>query len=95
MSAGIHLESGLTKNTWSDADFDTMGWHDVAIHGLCVQPGASDGSLPRLLLDIDYVVRRVHPVAPRKHFNFWIAPPRSCSRMSGTSRATSASRRWP
>ncbi|MER7755255.1 hypothetical protein [Kitasatospora sp. NPDC097643] len=74
MITGTHPESGLTKSTWSDADFDEMGWHEVTIHGLCVQPGASDDSLPRLLLDIDYIVRWVHPVAPETHFSLWIAP---------------------
>ncbi|MGW1069562.1 hypothetical protein ACWD4F_34260 [Streptomyces aureus] len=52
MSAGTHPESGLTKSTWDDADFNAMGWHDVTVHGLCVQPGGSEDSLPRLLLDI-------------------------------------------
>jgi hypothetical protein len=74
MSTGSHPESGLTKSIWSDADFDVMGWHDVTIHGLCVQPGASDNLLPRLLLDIDYIVRWVHPLPPEKHFSFWTAP---------------------
>ncbi|MGW0170853.1 hypothetical protein ACWDWT_37625 [Streptomyces sp. NPDC003343] len=75
MGTGTHPESGLTKSAWSDADFDEMGWHDATIHGLCVQPGAPDGSLPpRLLLDIDYIVRWVHPVAPQTHFSFWTAP---------------------
>ncbi|MFJ4851143.1 hypothetical protein [Streptomyces sp. NPDC088733] len=72
---GTHPESGLTKSIWTDADFDAMGWHDVTIHGICVQPGASDDSpLPRLLLDIDYIVRWVHPVPPETHFSLWIAP---------------------
>ena len=75
MGTGTHPESGLSKSVWSDADFDEMGWHDATIHGLCVQPGAPDGSLPpRLLLDIDYIVRWVHPVAPQTHFSFWTAP---------------------
>jgi hypothetical protein len=75
MSAVIHPESGLTKSAWSDADFDAMGWHDVTVHGLAVQPGTSrERPQPRLLLDLDYVVRWVQPVAPEQHFTFWIAP---------------------
>ncbi|WP_225447228.1 MarR family transcriptional regulator [Streptacidiphilus sp. PB12-B1b] len=66
--------SPTESSTWSDADFEAMGWHDVTIHGLCVQPGSADNSLPRLLLDIDYIVRWVHPVAPETRFSFWIAP---------------------
>ncbi|MEV7027997.1 hypothetical protein, partial [Kitasatospora sp. NPDC093558] len=75
MNAGTHPESGLTKSTWSDADFEAMGWHDVTVHGICVQPSASpDNPLPRLLLDLDYIVRWVHPVEPAQNFTFWIAP---------------------
>lgn len=67
-----HLESGLSKSVWTDVDFSEMGWHDATIHGLCVQP--TDGVLPRLLLDIDYIVRWVHPVPPATYFSFWMAP---------------------
>ncbi|GAA4832106.1 hypothetical protein [Kitasatospora terrestris] len=75
MIAGTtHAESGLSKTVWSDADFDEMEWHQVTIHGLCVQPGAADGALPRLMLDIDYIIRWVYPVEPEKHFTFWISP---------------------
>jgi hypothetical protein len=95
MSTGSHPESGLTKSIWSDADFDVMGWHDVTIHGLCVQPGASDNLLPRLLLDIDYIVRWVHPLPPESTSASGQPPRRSCSRMSGMSKATSTSRAWP
>jgi hypothetical protein len=72
MDGGGHAESGLIKSVWSDADFDEMGWHDATIHGLCVERTA-DG-LPRLLFDLDYIVRWVHPVAPEVYFSFWVAP---------------------
>lgn len=69
---GGHLESGLSKSVWTDADFSEMGWHDATIHGLCVQ--STDGVLPRLLLDLDYIVQWVHPVPPATYFSFWLAP---------------------
>ena len=65
-------ESGLSKSVWSDADFEQMGWHDATIHGLYVQQ--TDAVLPRLLLDLDYIVRWVHPLSPEKYFNFWVSP---------------------
>ncbi|MEU3464532.1 hypothetical protein ABZ721_31855 [Streptomyces sp. NPDC006733] len=72
MGHGSHQQSGLSKSVWRDADFDLMGWHDATIHGLSVQP-ASD-ILPSLLLDLDYIVRWVHPVPPATRFAFWVSP---------------------
>lgn len=72
MGNGSHQESGLSKSVWSDADFDEMGWHDATVHGLSIQP--TNDILPRLLLDLDYIVRWVHPVPPATHFSFWVSP---------------------
>ncbi|MED7951119.1 hypothetical protein PUR61_08240 [Streptomyces sp. BE20] len=72
MSSGSHRESGLSKSVWSDTDFEEMGWHDATIHGLHVQQ--TDDVLPRLLFDLDYIVRWVHPVRPAKSFSFWVSP---------------------
>lgn len=72
MSRGRHDQSGLTKNFWTDADFAEMGWHDATVHGLYVQE--SDDILPNLCLDLDYIVRWVHPVTPETHFGFWLSP---------------------
>ncbi|WP_405634295.1 hypothetical protein OHB53_09085 [Streptomyces sp. NBC_00056] len=72
MGNGSHEDSGLSKSTWSDTDFEDMGWHDATIHGLSVQP--TKDILPRLLLDLDYIVRWVHPVPPATHFSFWVSP---------------------
>ncbi|MFD7880544.1 hypothetical protein ACFV5G_41885, partial [Streptomyces sp. NPDC059766] len=41
-------------------------------HGLSVQP--TSDILPRLFLDLDYIVRWVHPVPPATHFSFWVSP---------------------
>ena len=70
-----HPPSGLTKATWTDTDFDEMGWHDCRIHALSVAEYDDDTMPPaRLLLDVDYIVRWVNPVRPSKYFSFWIAP---------------------
>lgn len=67
-----HEDPGLEKAVWSDADFARMGWHDVRIHGLYVE--RTDAVLPRLLFDLDYVVRWVRPTPPETYFSFWLSP---------------------
>ncbi|MFD8494917.1 hypothetical protein [Amycolatopsis sp. NPDC059657] len=75
MTAAAHPPSGLSKATWTDADFQFMGWHDCRIRALGVTKYDDDTVPPtRLLLDLDYIVRWVDPVPPEKHFTFWIAP---------------------
>ncbi|MEV0290898.1 hypothetical protein AB0H36_42795 [Kribbella sp. NPDC050820] len=71
MIALPHEPSGLTKATWTDADFAVMGWHDCRIHAVSIGE-YDDGTLPpaRVLLDVDYIVRWVDGQA----FSFWIAP---------------------
>ncbi|MDR7277116.1 hypothetical protein [Catenuloplanes atrovinosus] len=70
-----HGPSGLSRATWTDADFATMGWHDCRIHAISIGE-YDDGTLPpaRMLLDVDYIVRWVPPARGAKHFTFWIAP---------------------
>ncbi|MGW7295357.1 hypothetical protein ACWGIB_23565 [Streptomyces xiamenensis] len=72
MEGGSHPASGLRKAIWSDADLEVMSWHDVTIHGMCVQPAVP--GMPRLLFDLDYIVQWVHPVPPATTFSFWLAP---------------------
>ncbi len=62
----------VAKTTWTDADFDAMGWHDNAVHAVAFEPGQSDPG--RLLLDIDYIVEGVPPEAPATTLSFWICP---------------------
>ena len=70
-----HGQSGLSKATWTDADFDDMGWHDCRIHAISLGE-YDDGTLPpaRLLLDLDYIVSWVQPAQPEHPFTFWITP---------------------
>jgi hypothetical protein len=60
------------RATWTDADFDSMSWHDVALHAIAFEP-----SMPypgRLLLDIDYIVGGEQPAPPETTFTFWMCP---------------------
>jgi hypothetical protein len=82
-------DTPLTKTVWTDADFESMGWHDNAIHAFACEP-----ALPypgRLLVDLDYIVEWVNPVAPETRFSFWVCPATLCSTTPGTSSATSIS----
>jgi hypothetical protein len=50
----------------------SMGWHDSAVHGFALEPALPHPG--RLLIDLDYVIEWVKPVAPAKAFGFWICP---------------------
>jgi hypothetical protein len=66
------MTSALPKNTWSDADYEVMGWHDAGIHAI-----AFDGREPwerRLLLDIDYIFEWIKGEEPPHSFSFKVAP---------------------
>ena len=70
-----HRPSGLSKATWTDADFPSMGWHDCRVHAVSIGEYADDTFPPaRMLLDLDYIVRWVQPAGRDRHFTFWIAP---------------------
>jgi hypothetical protein len=62
----------LAKAVWTEADFDTMGWHDNAIHAVAVEPVPDNPG--RLLLDLDYIVEWVSPTSPASTLDFWICP---------------------
>jgi hypothetical protein len=57
----------LKKWIWTDADFDSMTWHDCTIHAFA-SPENYD-----LAIDIDYICQCV--LSPDKtRYSFWIAP---------------------
>jgi hypothetical protein len=56
---------------WTDADFEAMGWHDVAIHAIGFE---QDGVRAQLLLDIDYMLEWIDPVPKRRHYTFLVCP---------------------
>ncbi len=55
----------LDKYIWTEADFDSMNWHDNPVHALTF------GDNYELLLDIDYIFEWV---LKGKKYIFWIAP---------------------
>jgi hypothetical protein len=42
----------MDKTTWTEADFENLGWHDNHVHGLSIQDGEYAG---KLVLDLDYI----------------------------------------
>jgi hypothetical protein len=62
----------VAKTTWTEADFDAMGWHDVKIHAVAVEELPDNPG--RLLLDVDYIVEGVLPEPPARTLSFWICP---------------------
>lgn len=63
----------LSKSTWTQDDFEEMGWHDANIYGLSIEQNEDDGSSD-LLLDMDYIFKWVYPQPPAQTFTFWVAP---------------------
>ena len=62
----------VAKTVWTDADFDTMSWHDNAVHAVALEPAQAHPG--RLLLDIDYILEGILPEAPATTLSFWICP---------------------
>jgi hypothetical protein len=90
ISGLVHPPSGLSKATWTDADFSVMGWHDCRIHAISIGESEDDTLPPtRLLLDLDYVVRWVESVRPHATSPSGSHPRHSCSTVHGTSSASS------
>jgi hypothetical protein len=58
----------LEKYLFTDADFDTMNWHDCHIHAFSFNDDYE------LLVDIDYMFEWVKPKKGSRYYKFWIAP---------------------
>jgi hypothetical protein len=69
-----HPPSGLSKATWTDDDYDSMGWHDCTIHALRLAGYQDEQNPRRLVFDLDYIVRWVEPARHGGRYTFWIAP---------------------
>ena len=59
-------------STWTEADFDSLGWHDIHVHGFRVTEGEHGVGL--LILDLDYILEWIHPKTEAGSFRFRIAP---------------------
>lgn len=55
------------KWTWTDADFERMGWHDVLLHAFAFDAYT-------LSLDIDYLFHWVRPAPAETYYKFWLSP---------------------
>lgn len=73
MSTRVHGPSGLEKSVWTDRDLEQLGFHDARVVAVAVTEGNQPGR-SRLIMDLDYLVRWIYPVAPAQNFSFWIAP---------------------
>ena len=62
----------IARSVWTEADFETMGWHDNAVHAFAFEPAPPYPG--RLLVDLDYIVEWVSPVPPETRFTFWMCP---------------------
>jgi hypothetical protein len=69
-------EHGLTKSVWTEADFETMGWHDALLHSFTILPESFE-----LVLDLDYITRWVRgreeapdPSGNRRRRPPWLLP---------------------
>lgn len=58
--------------TWTESDFDSLGWHDIHVHGFYVTEGLHGTG--QLILDLDYILEWVHPDTEGGCFRFRIAP---------------------
>lgn len=58
--------------SWTEADFDSLGWHDVHVHGLRVLDGEFGAG--QLWLDLDYILDWICPADGSGNCRFRIAP---------------------
>src|SRR5215213_10801038 len=59
----------LEKWTWTEEDFERMGWHDAQVHAFAFLPESWE-----LLLDLDDILKWVAPSEGESHYSFWSAP---------------------
>lgn len=59
------------KTIWTERDFDVMNWHDAVVHALSIDTREYDYEL---ILDVDYILEWIKPVAPDNYYSFVIAP---------------------
>lgn len=57
--------------TWTEKDFNEMGWHDNHVHGLLIREG--EHGTGDLVLDIDYILEWNCP-SNQKRYEFLVAP---------------------
>jgi hypothetical protein len=60
----------MDKRTWTEADFEDLGWHDNHVHGFAIREGEYGAG--RLILDLDYICE--WRCGTDKRCTFMIAP---------------------
>jgi hypothetical protein len=58
--------------SWTEADFDSLGWHDVHVHGFRILEG--EHGTGQLWLDLDYILDWICPATGSETYRFRIAP---------------------
>ena len=59
----------IEKWLWTDADFESMGWHDVRIHAM-----AFHGNTYEIAFDVDYIFEWIPPDSGKTYSEFWVSP---------------------
>ena len=59
----------IEKWVWTEADFERMGWHDVAVYAFAYQAQNWE-----FLLDLDYILQWVDPLEGELGYQFTTAP---------------------
>lgn len=57
----------LIENTWTESNFNEMGWHDCTVYAL-----AFGKSKFELLFDIDYILKWIDPVKEGESYTFMV-----------------------
>ena len=60
------------RDIYTEADFESMGWHDCDIHAIALEPLPDHPG--RLLLDIDYLVEWQRPDPASRQLAFMVSP---------------------
>lgn len=63
----------LVKSKWTEADFETMGWHDAMIYAFAFVTANPEGQTD-LFIDIDYIFEWIQPTPPAVNYKFHVAP---------------------
>jgi len=60
------------KTSWTEADFESLSWHDNHVHGLQIEVANPDHGTGHLILDLDHILEWLAPIEGR--YRFRVAP---------------------
>jgi hypothetical protein len=61
------------SKSWTESDFESLSWHDNAVHGIRIVQG-EDGCSGDFILDLDHILEWLPGGDTKKSFRFRIAP---------------------